>query len=384
MAGCYAIVVAAGRGTRAGGDVPKQYRRVGGRTLLARSAAAFLEHPRIAGVRVVINPDDRALYDEAVSDLRLLEPVAGGATRQESVRNGLRSLAPLSPDLVLVHDAARPFVDGDTISRVIDSLATVPAAIAAVPVVDTLKREDDNGHCDGTVDRTGLWRAQTPQGFRYADIVAAHDAGSGANLTDDAAVAEAAGLSVALVEGTEENFKVTTEADLRRAARMVEAVVDIRTGMGFDVHRFGPGDHVWLCGVQIPHDHGLVGHSDADAGLHALTDAILGTVAAGDIGAHFPPSDPKWKGAASDIFLHQACELVRCAGGTILNLDLTLICEAPRIRPHVETMRARVAEITNLGIARISIKATTTERLGFTGRAEGLAAQAVATVRIGD
>jgi 2-C-methyl-D-erythritol 4-phosphate cytidylyltransferase/2-C-methyl-D-erythritol 2,4-cyclodiphosphate synthase len=382
MGGCYAIVVAAGRGSRLGGDLPKQYREIGGRTLLARSAGAFVDHPEIAGVRVVIHPDDRMHYDAATAELDLLPPVPGGSSRQESVYFGLRSLEQAAPDSVLIHDGARPFIAAETISAVIGALDTSPGAIAAVPLVDTLKRARA-GTIAGTVEREGLWRAQTPQGFRYDAILAAHTAAAGEALTDDAAVAERAGIAVALVESAEENFKVTTEDDLDRARRLLGGGGDIRTGMGFDVHRFGPGDHVWLCGIAVPHDHGLIGHSDADAGLHALTDAILGAIAEGDIGRHFPPGDPQWKDAPSALFLTRAGELVGEHQGDILSLDLTLICEAPRIGPHVAAMTARVAEILDLAPGRVSVKATTTERLGFTGRGEGIAAQAVATVRVG-
>jgi len=383
MTGCDVLIVAAGRGTRLGGEVPKQYRSLAGRSVLRRSVEAFVGHAAVDGVRVVIHPDDRGLYEPAVSGLDLMPPVAGGASRQDSVARGLRSLRDRSPEAVLIHDAARPFVDGATIGRVVGALADHDGAIAAVPVVDTLKRGVDDT-CAGTVDRAGLWRAQTPQGFRYQAILAAHEAHAGQAMTDDAAIAEAAGLRVRLVESSDENFKVTTEDDLRRAERMLaDGPGDVRTGMGFDVHRFGPGDHVWLCGVKIPHEAGLVGHSDADAGLHALTDAILGAIAAGDIGAHFPPSDPKWKDAPSDLFLRHAADLVTARGGAVCHVDLTLVCEAPRIRPHVAAMTQRVAEILGVAPDRVGIKATTTERLGFTGRGEGIAAQAVATVRLG-
>jgi len=381
MGGCFAIVVAAGRGSRVGGDLPKQYREIGGRTLLARSAGAFADHPGIAGVRVVIHPGDRALYDAATDGIDLLPPVPGGTSRQESVYFGLRSLEQAAPDSVLIHDAARPFIAAETITAVIGALDAATGAIAAVPVVDTLKQAQA-GAIAGTVEREGLWRAQTPQGFRYGAILAAHAAAAGESLTDDAAVAERAGIAVALVESAEENFKVTTEDDLDRARRLIGGG-DIRTGMGFDVHRFGPGDQVWLCGIAVPHDHGLIGHSDADAGLHALTDAMLGAIAEGDIGRHFPPGDPQWKDAPSALFLARAGELVRARQGEILSLDLTLICEAPRIGPHVAAMTARVAEILDLDPGRVSVKATTTERLGFTGRGEGIAAQAVATMRVG-
>ncbi len=379
MPGSYALIVAAGRGHRFGGEIPKQYRALGGMSVLRHSAETLLAHPSIAGIRVVIHPDDRALYDAAVEGLNLLDPVPGGETRQDSSRNGLDSLADLTPDTVLIHDAARPFLDTGIIDRTLATLETSDAALAAVPVVDTLKREAD-GKVGDTVDRDGLWRAQTPQGFRFASIRAAHAAAAGQGLTDDAAVAEAAGMEVALVTGSESNFKITTEDDLARAEAMLAVSTESRTGFGFDVHQFEPGDHVTLCGVDIPHTHRLKGHSDADAGLHALTDAILGAIGEGDIGTHFPPSDPQWKGAPSDIFLKKASDLVAGRGGRISNVDITLICESPKIGPFRLKMVSRLSEILDLEDDRISVKATTTEQLGFTGRGEGLAAQAVATV----
>ncbi len=383
MSGCYALLVAAGRGTRLPGDVPKQYRVLGGAPILRRAAEAFLRHPAIAGVRVVIHPDDRALYDRAVTGLDLLAPVAGGATRQESVRNGLESLADRAPDHVMIHDAARPFVSGASIAAAHSALGAAQGAIVAIPVVDSLKRA--SGGRLAAVDRKDLWRAQTPQAFRYADILAAHRAAAGLDLTDDAAVAERAGLSLAIAAGSEDNFKITSEDDIVRGERLVAARPALpRTGMGFDVHQFGPGDHVWLCGVKIPFERGLVGHSDADVGLHALTDAVLGALADGDIGAHFSDRDPRWKDARSEVFLKHAAELVRARGGRIVHLDLTLICEQPRIRPHHAAMVARIAEIAGLEANRVSVKATTTEKLGFTGRGEGIAGQAVATVLLPD
>ncbi|MCW5771959.1 MAG: bifunctional 2-C-methyl-D-erythritol 4-phosphate cytidylyltransferase/2-C-methyl-D-erythritol 2,4-cyclodiphosphate synthase [Rhodospirillaceae bacterium] len=382
MSGCYALLVAAGRGSRLPGDVPKQYRRIGGEPILRRSARAFLGHSAIAGVRVVIHADDRRLYDEATAGLDLLPPVHGGATRQDSVRNGIESLAELTPDHVMIHDAARPFVGAATIAAARDSLDTAAGAIVAIPVVDSLKRVE--GGRMSAVDRKDLWRAQTPQAFRYAAIREAHRAAAGRDLTDDAAVAEAAGLALAIAPGHEDNFKITTEDDILRAERMLARPLYPRTGMGFDVHAFGPGDHMWLCGLRIPHSHGLVGHSDADVGLHALTDAVLGAIADGDIGAHFSDRDPRWKGAPSELFLKHAVELVQARGGRVLHLDLTLICEQPRIRPHHAAMVARVAAIAGLDAKRVSIKATTTEQLGFTGRREGIAGQAVATVLLPD
>lgn len=379
MTDCVALVVAAGRGMRAGGGVPKQYRALAGQRVLRFSLDAFASHPRVGAVRAVIHPDDRGLYDDAAFGLDLLTPVAGGLTRQDSVRLGLESLAGLAPRHVLIHDGARPFVDAAIIDRTLDALAKAPAAIAAVPLADTLKRGVE-GRVDATVDRAGLWRAQTPQGFHFDKILAAHRAAAGAEFTDDAAVAERAGMSVALVMGSEANMKLTTDDDLRRAERLAAGPAEPRVGTGFDVHRFGPGDHVWLCGLKVPYTHGLIGHSDADVALHALTDALLGAIGAGDIGQHFPPSDPQWRGKESAHFLAHAAQLTRTSGGRIAHVDVTIICERPKVGPHRAAMAARIAEILGLPTARCSVKATTTEGLGFTGRGEGLAAQAVATV----
>lgn len=379
MAKIVALVVAAGRGRRLGGDIPKQYLDLAGRPVLRHTLAALATNPQISAVRAVIHPDDRDLYAAAAQNLAILEPVFGGDTRQDSVRLGLESLSDLHPDCVLIHDGARPFVDHGTIGRVVAALDAHPGAIPGVPVADTLKR-GAGGMVGGTIDRTELWRAQTPQGFRYADIRAAHRALQGSELTDDAAVAEQAGLSVALVMGAEDNVKITTAADLDRARRRFDGPGDFRTGSGYDVHRFAQGTGVWLCGVEIPYDSALDGHSDADVALHALTDAVLGAISAGDIGHHFPPSDPRWRGAASHLFLAHAGGLVAALGGRIVHLDVTIICERPKIGPHRAAMQARVAEILRLRQDRVSIKATTTEGLGFTGRREGIAAQAVATV----
>jgi 2-C-methyl-D-erythritol 4-phosphate cytidylyltransferase/2-C-methyl-D-erythritol 2,4-cyclodiphosphate synthase len=382
MSSCIALVVAAGRGTRFGAALPKQYLSLGGEMLLRRTLRAFASHPRISAVRTVIHPDDRPLYDQAVDGLDLLPPVSGGAQRQDSVRVGLESLVERPPELVAIHDAARPFVGADLIGRVIDGVGDIAGAIPALPVSDTVKRAWD-GSIIETVDRSGLWRAQTPQVFRFDQILSAHRAAEGLELSDDAAVAERAGLTVRLVQGSEENFKVTTNADMTRAERaLASALGDVRTGQGFDVHPLGPGDHVWLCGIKVPHDRALIGHSDADVGLHALTDAILGAIGAGDIGMHFPPSDPEWRGAPSERFLRHAGDLVTARGGLIAHLDVTLICERPRVSPHREAMAARIADILGLARERISVKATTTEKLGFTGREEGIAAQAIATIRL--
>ncbi|MFE0754325.1 bifunctional 2-C-methyl-D-erythritol 4-phosphate cytidylyltransferase/2-C-methyl-D-erythritol 2,4-cyclodiphosphate synthase [Inquilinus sp. NPDC058860] len=375
-----AVIVAAGTGERFGGSLPKQYRPLAGSSVLRRSVEAFRASGRFDDIVVVIRDEHRALYEAATEGLGLPEPVAGGATRQDSVRAALEWLVPRAPDLVLVHDAARPLVDRATIDRVLDALAEAEAAIAAVPVVDTIKRAE-SGIAAGTVDRSGLWQAQTPQGFRFPALLAAHRAAAGEALTDDAAVAERQGIAVRLVEGHVDNFKITTEADLTRAERLLGGAADIRTGTGFDVHRLIPGDAVILCGIRIPHGFKLEGHSDADVGLHALTDALLGAIGAGDIGQHFPPSDERWRGADSAAFLAHAADLVR-ARGTILNVDVTLLCERPKVGPHRAAMVARIAGILQLDAERVSVKATTTERLGFTGREEGIAAQASASVRI--
>jgi len=379
---CVALIVSAGRGRRIGGDVPKQYRELAGVPILRRTLNAVLNHPSVDAARVVIHPDDEDLYHTATVGLDILPPVFGGAERQDSVRLGLESLADLSPKLVLIHDSVRPFADPTVFDRVIDAISTTNGVIPAVPVADTLKRAEKNRITD-TVDRADLWRAQTPQGFPFAKILAAHRSAKGQNKTDDAMVAEAAGLAVNIVPGAEANVKITTEEDLMRAEQSLGTTSgETRIGIGYDVHKFTDGDHVIICGVDIPHSHSLEGHSDADVGLHAMTDAILGAVGAGDIGTYFPPNDPQWKGAASDIFLRHAVEKVRDMGGALQNLDITIICEAPKIVPNREAMTKRVAEITGLSSDRINIKGKTTEKLGFTGRREGIAAEAVASVRL--
>jgi len=373
-----ALIVGAGRGHRFGGELPKQYCPLVGVPIIQHTLREFLNHPDVDTVQAVIHTDDHALFDAATEGLNgVREPVNGGASRQDSARLGLESLTDVAPERVLIHDAARPFVNRELVSRVLGALAFSPGAVPALPVGDTLKRVVSE-HVKETVDRSGLWRAQTPQGFRYADILEAHRAASGQELTDDAAVAEASGLSVAVVEGDERNIKVTTLDDLAWAEQRL-GQGQPRTGMGFDVHRFGPGDHVMLCGVEIAYEQGLEGHSDADVGIHALTDALLGTVGGGDIGDHFPPTDAQWSGVASDVFLRHAAGLISEAGGKITNVDVTLICESPKIAPHREAMRKRLSELLEMSRDRINVKATTTERLGFTGRGEGIAAQAIAT-----
>lgn len=386
-----AIIVAAGRGARAGAGGPKQYRRLAGETVLARTARAFLDHPMIDAVRVIIHADDDDLYAEAMASLldrsKLLSPVHGGKERQDSVRLGLESLEKDAPDLVLIHDAARPFVDAATIARVFDGARTHGGAIAALPVFDTLKKSARGASAviETTVPRDALWRAQTPQGFLFGPILKAHRAAAGEALTDDAAVAERAGMPVSLVSGSPDNMKITQAEDFGMAEILLgrkNEIMEFRSGHGFDVHEFEAGDAVILCGVAIPHGRKLKGHSDADAGMHALTDAILGAIGAGDIGDHFPPSDARWKGAPSRIFLEKARDLVVEKGGSITHCDVTLICEAPKIGPHRAAMKAALADILDISPDRVSVKATTTEQLGFTGRREGIAALATATVRL--
>ncbi|MFG1281256.1 bifunctional 2-C-methyl-D-erythritol 4-phosphate cytidylyltransferase/2-C-methyl-D-erythritol 2,4-cyclodiphosphate synthase [Xanthobacter autotrophicus] len=387
---CVAIVVAAGRGTRAGGPLPKQYQAIAGEPVLRRTLRLFAAHPRITAVLVVIHSDDSVRFADTARDLpKILAPAFGGATRQASVRAGLEALAAAggtSPDLVLVHDAARPYTSPDLIARAVEAAGRADAAIPVLAVTDTVKRVDADGIVVETLDRAALRTVQTPQAFRFAALRAAHAAAAAAGvetLTDDAAVMEWAGHGVATFEGESTNVKLTTPEDMTRAAGASFAdLADVRTGTGFDVHAFGPGDHVMLGGVAVPHSAGLVGHSDADVGLHALTDAILGALCDGDIGAHFPPSDPQWKGASSDRFLAHAVEKVTARGGRIAHLDLTLICEAPKVGPHRDAIRVAISHITGVPLARVSVKATTTEKLGFTGRREGIAAMASATIRL--
>jgi 2-C-methyl-D-erythritol 4-phosphate cytidylyltransferase/2-C-methyl-D-erythritol 2,4-cyclodiphosphate synthase len=366
-----ALLVAAGSGSRMGGDTAKQYRRLGGKALLAH-AIDHLDHPAIDAIQVVIGEGQEAAYRDAIGARPLPAPIIGGATRRQSVRNGLAALA--GAERVLIHDAARPFLPRAVIDRLLDALETSDGAVPVLPVTDTLVLGDGE-----TVARTGLLRVQTPQAFTLEPIRRAHAAWPGGAATDDAQIARAAGLSVAHVAGDPALEKLTFEADFLRAEA---ALLGPRVGFGFDVHAFAAGRELWLGGVRIPHDKGLAGHSDADVVLHALTDAILGALGAGDIGDHFPPSNPQWRGAASSLFLEHARGLVEQAGGRIAHADVTIICEAPRIGPFRDAMRDRVADLLRLPRARISIKATTTERLGFTGRGEGIAAQAVATLRL--
>ncbi|MEH6772669.1 MAG: bifunctional 2-C-methyl-D-erythritol 4-phosphate cytidylyltransferase/2-C-methyl-D-erythritol 2,4-cyclodiphosphate synthase [Cereibacter changlensis] len=370
-----AIIVAAGRGTRAGGDLPKQWQQLAGRPVVAHALAAFGAAKGVDRVILVIHPDDRPRAESFGVEL-----VEGGASRDASVRNALEALAGQGVARVLIHDGARPLVSEALIGRLLAALEGAEGAAPAVPVTDALWRGAE-GAVAGTQDRTGLWRAQTPQTFRYEAILAAHRAHPGGAL-DDVEVARAAGLDVVIVEGDEDNLKLTYPGDFARAERILakENGMDIRTGNGFDVHKFGPGDHVWLCGVKVPHGKGLVGHSDADVGMHALTDAIYGALCEGDIGVHFPPADMQWKGAASHIFLRHAMQRVAERGFTLTHCDVTLICERPKIGPVAASMRAALAEIMGVAVERISVKATTSEQLGFTGREEGIAASATATL----
>jgi 2-C-methyl-D-erythritol 4-phosphate cytidylyltransferase/2-C-methyl-D-erythritol 2,4-cyclodiphosphate synthase len=381
-----AILVAAGRGLRAGSGGPKQYRVIGGQTVIFRAMEPFSNHPDIFVVQPVLNPDDAAIFKQAVAGLRHQPPANGGATRQASVHAGLEALASHRPDVVLIHDAARPFVTPELISRAIDAASLTGAAIPAIPVTDTVKRIDESGNVEATPDRARLRIAQTPQAFRFDVILDAHRRAARdgrSDFTDDAALAEWAGLTVATFEGDPANMKLTTPEDfVREDARLGAILGDIRIGTGYDVHAFGDGDHLMICGVRVPHTRGFLAHSDGDVGLHALVDAILGALADGDIGSHFRPSDPKWKGAASDRFLKYAVDRVTKRGGRIANLEVTLICERPKIGPLRDAMRARVAEISGLNVSRVAVKATTSERLGFTGREEGIAATASATIRL--
>jgi 2-C-methyl-D-erythritol 4-phosphate cytidylyltransferase/2-C-methyl-D-erythritol 2,4-cyclodiphosphate synthase len=372
------LIIAAGRGTRAGGSMPKQYQMLAGKPVLRHTIRAMLASERIDAVRVVIHPDDKDTYNQCINgltDTRLQPPAFGGDTRSASVLNGLRAC---SGDLVFIHDGARPMLPIDALDRIIDCMDNNRAAFLALPVTDALW-QITNGKADKAIPRDTLWRAQTPQAFHLRDILAAHEA-SETPADDDVAIARAAGLDVVAVLGSELNMKITQPEDFALADRLLRKTMDIRVGNGFDVHKLGDGDHVVLCGVKIPFEQGLVGHSDADVGMHAITDAIFGAISKGDIGQWFPPSDMQWKGAASDIFLKKAVEVAISNGFSISNIDCTLICEQPKIGPYANAMRKTLADITNMDIDRISVKATTSEKLGFTGRGEGIAAQATATL----
>lgn len=386
-----AIIVAAGRGHRAGGGVPKQYRAIAGQPALRTCLETFVRHPEIGAVLPVIHRDDEALFAPLAADLRLLPPVHGGATRQASVCAGLEALAAdkpdlMLPDLVLIHDAARPFASAALIARAIEAGRRNAAAIPALKVTDTVKEVDAQGRVVATRDRDALRTVQTPQAFAFDALLAAHRRAAEAgrdDFSDDAALMEWAGHPVATFEGEASNMKITSDEDFARAeATRMAALGDVRTGSGVDVHAFAPGDHVTLGGVRIPHSHALSGHSDADVILHAIVDAILGALADGDIGVHFPPSDPQWRGASSDRFLAFAIERLKTRGGIIAHIDVNVVSEAPRIGPHRDAMRANIARLAGIDAARVGIKATTSETMGFIGRGEGMVAYATVTIRL--
>jgi len=381
-----AIVVAGGRGERAAGDLPKQYRRVLGEPVIRRSLCTFITHPEVALIQPVIHADDAILYRDAVQGLDLLEPALGGKSRQISVRAGLEALKGHNPKLVLIHDAARPFVSGALITRAIVAGQASGAAIPATVIADTIKKVDPTGRVTETVDRSHLRAVQTPQAFHFGIILDAHRRAQSAareDFTDDAALAEWAGMKVTTFAGEAGNMKLTNNEDFQRAeTQNLGTLLDVRTGLGFDVHQFAPGDHLMLGGIRIPHQCGLSGHSDADVVLHAIVDALLGAIAEGDIGSHFPPTDPQWRGVSSDRFLAFAVDRVRAHGGKIVHIDVTVVCEAPRIAPHRDAMRTRIAAVAGIAAGRVGVKATTSEKMGFIGRSEGMAAFANATVRL--
>lgn len=401
-----ALIVAGGTGTRFGtASLPKQYATLGGRPVLAHSIATLCAHPHIDAVAVVIHPEHQDFYNRSCSGLlasavsltasptkergllaadakaKLLPPILGGAERQDSVRLGLKALAPHSPTTVLVHDAARPGLTPALIDRLLAARAQgKEAVVPALKIVDTIKRVADDA-VQETLDRSALVSVQTPQCFDYAALLNLHEAAKAIH-TDDAALFESAGKPVHIVAGERSNQKITSAEDLHMMQLQHDATVETRVGSGFDVHRFTAGDHIMLCGVKVAHTKGLEGHSDADVGLHALVDALLGAMAEGDIGVHFPPSDAKWKGADSALFLTHTRDLLVAKGGRILHVDVTIICERPKVTPHREAMRQRIATLLEIDAARVSVKATTTEKLGFTGRGEGIAAQATATLAL--
>ena len=381
-----AVVVAAGRGTRAGLDYPKQYKVMGGSPMVRESLRVFTAHPEVDLVLPVIHPDDFVRFATAAEGLRVAPPVPGAATRQGSVHAGLEALSGAAPAIVLVHDAARPFTSSALVSRAIAAAGKTGAAVPGLPVTDTVKLVDDEGGVAATLNRAALRTVQTPQAFAYPALLDAHRRAAAEgrdDFPDDAALVEWAGLKVSVFEGERGNMKMTTADDFARAERDAQSLTDIRTGIGYDIHAFDTGgDHVWLGGVKIPHARKLAGHSDADVALHALTDAILGALADGDIGVHFPPSDETWRGASSDKFLKFAVERVKQRGGQIGHLDVAIVAEAPKINPRRDEMRARIAEIAGVSIDRVGVKATTNEKLGAIGRAEGIAAYATATVRL--
>ena len=377
-----ALIVSAGRGRRISGKTPKQYLPLGGETILSKTARAFINHKKIDAVRIVIHPDDQDLYDTATGGLNLLSPVYGGPERQDSVRNGLESLEELSPLNVLIHDSVRPFVSHSLIDRILNMLLDGKGCIPGVPIMDAIKLIDD-GKIVKSLERSNIWRVQTPQGFPFDQILAAHRSLIGNNLADDAAVAEAYGLSVVVVQGLLDNEKITNKEDLEKAMQKHSLKFpDIRVGNGYDVHRFSKGDFVTICGIKIPFSFGLEGHSDADVGLHALTDAILGALGKGDIGEYFPSTDEQWRNASSHIFLRHAGEVLSSMNASVQNLDITIICEVPKISPYRDEMKNNICEILSISPSRVNVKGKTNETLGFIGRKEGIAAQATATILI--
>jgi 2-C-methyl-D-erythritol 4-phosphate cytidylyltransferase/2-C-methyl-D-erythritol 2,4-cyclodiphosphate synthase len=378
-----ALIVAAGSGSRIGGEMPKQYRNIGGIAMLRRTIMAFKNNPKIDKIRVVFNEKDGDLYQSATAGLDILPPIQGGKTRQDSVRLGLESLLAFAPEKVLVHDAARPFISNEIINNVIDGISKNKGVVPAINICDTIKK-CSGGKIVETVSRENLVSVQTPQGFLYQEILDAHQQVIGKSFTDDAAIFESLGFEVAVVAGAVDNFKVTESYDFERAERMM--IAETRTGTGFDVHKFvdakSSDNNIIICGVKVPHDKSLEGHSDADVGIHAVVDALLGAIAAGDIGEHFPPSEAKWKGVDSAVFLEHARDLVAQKNGRIINVDVTIICERPKLMPYKKEMAVRLAEILEIDSERVSVKATTTEGLGFTGRGEGIAAQAVVSCQL--
>ena len=383
MTQCFALVLAAGHGSRFGSDIPKQYTSLGGKPILRYALEALVFHPKIDQVRVVIRPEDEKLYIALSHDLPLMSPVLGGATRQDSTRNGLDSFEKAPPQKILIHDGARPFPSKNLIREIIEQLDSFDAAIPGLPVHDTLKQISETNLLEGTIERRNIVRAQTPQGFRYRAISRAHDLAEENLFYDDSEIAKKAGLTVSVIKGDPNNLKITTAEDLIHGSYVLEEnVMSFRTGIGFDVHKFGPGDHIVLGGVKIDHNQALIGHSDADVLLHAITDAILGSIAAGDIGTHFPDTDPQWQNVESSIFLKRAGECLSELGGKIINIDATVICEKPKINPYKNAIAANISSVLGLNPACVSIKATTTEQLGFTGRSEGIASQAVVSVSL--
>ncbi len=382
-----AVIVSAGTGTRAGGDRPKQYQDIGGEMVLRHTLRAFVEHPQVSFVQAVIGPDQEESFAEAARGFDVQMPVRGGASRQESCRIGIEACATATPDIVLIHDAARPFVSPELISNIIAALMNADGAIPALGVADTIKQAKD-GYVEKTLERSALFNVQTPQGFSFAAIRHAYAQAAAEghnNFTDDSGVAEAAGLKICLVPGDPKNRKLTTKQDIAMAdaeLRRATQTMQTRIGQGIDFHRFEAGEAIWLCGVEIPHTHKLNGHSDADVALHALTDALLGAIGESDIGTHFPPSDPQWKGARSAIFVAKARSLLESRGGQIANVDITILAEAPKISPHLSRMKAEISRQLGIAQDRIAIKATTTEMMGAIGRKEGMAALATVTVSL--